>query len=160
MEEEKVEAFLKNYYRIARKAKDENRVIMNHVCVRVENIDKAEELLCESFGVEEFIRPGGLTFQGEKELSVAWINDETYLELCQHKKPQEIGYDTGVGHPIGHLSEIGFFVPDMTKELERLGKLGWELKDELNDIGVRMVKIDQKEPSGFPVELIELKDED
>ena len=40
-----------------------------------------------------------------------------YLELSKFEKPQTIGYDTGVGH----LSEIGFFVPDMKKAMEDLG---------------------------------------
>ncbi len=40
------------------------------------------------------------------------------LAIAFGKKIQTIGYDTGVGQPIGHLSEIGFFVPDMEKAME------------------------------------------
>jgi len=80
--------------------------------------------LAESFGISGFVRPGGDLFKGERDLSVVWINDDMCLELMQPDEQQQLGYDTGCGHAIGHLSEIGFFVPDMDRELERLGKLG------------------------------------
>ena len=104
--------------------------------------------------------PDDRTVQGEKDLSVAWINDEIYLELMQPLEPQELGYDTGCGLPIGHLSEIGFFVPDLDAELERLAELGWQLRDSIEDFGARMVKVDTDPPSGFPVELIEVSFDD
>jgi hypothetical protein len=151
-----MEEFLVRYMNLAKKSKRENRMILNHVCIRVEDIDAAEKLMSESFGITGFIRPGGELFEGEKELSVAWINDEFYLELSQPEKPQELGYDTGCGQSIGHLSEIGFFVPDMDRELARLGKLGWKVTNAIEDLGARMCKIDTPAPSGFPVELIDV----
>ncbi len=155
-DEKPMERFMSRYKELARKAKRENRILMNHMCIRVEDIDAAEKLLSESFGISGFVRPGGRLFKGEKDLSVAWMNGETYLELMQPLEKQELGYDTGCGHAIGHLSEIGFFVPDMDGELERLAKLGWKVIDSIRDHGAYMVKIDTDAPSGVPVELIEI----
>lgn len=150
-----MQRFMERYTSLAQQCKDENRMLMNHVCIRVEDIDAAEKLLAESFGVSGFVRPGGELFRGEKNLSVAWINDSIYLELMEPVEKQQLGYDTGCGHAIGHLSEIGFFVPDMDRELERLAGLGWKVTDSIEDHGARMVKIDTDDPSGFPTELIE-----
>lgn len=151
-----MKSFMERYVALAKKCKREDRMLFNHICVRVEDIDAAEKLLADSFGIRGFVRPGGQLFKGEQELSVAWINDDVYMELMQPTEGQTLGYDTGCGHPIGHLSEIGFFVPDMDRELERLGKLGWEVTDSIADHGARMVKIDTKPPSGFPTELIDV----
>ena len=155
-EHEATQRFLEQYRRLARKCKTEDRMLMNHFCIRVEDIDAAEKLLSESFGIDGFVRPGGELFRGERDLSVAWLNDNMYLELMQPEEEQRLGYDTGCGHPIGHLSEIGFFVPDMDRELERLAKLGWKITDSIEDHGARMVKIDTDSPSGFPTELIDV----
>ena len=151
-----MEAFLAKYMNLAKKSKRENRMVFNHICIRVEDIDAAENLMRESFGITGFVRPGGLVFDGEKEISVAWINDEVYLEFMQPLKAQTLGYDTGCGQPIGHLSEIGFFVPDMDRELERLGKLGWRVTSTIKEQGDIMCKIDTPDPSGIPVELIDI----
>lgn len=148
--------FMDQYVSLAKKCKQENRMLMNHFCIRVEDIDSAEKFLSESFGISGFVRPGGELFQGERDLSVTWINDNMYLELMEPLEAQHIGYDTGCGHPIGHLSEIGFFVPDMDRELARLAKLGWQVTDSIEDHGARMVKIDTDAPSGFPTELIDV----
>jgi catechol 2,3-dioxygenase-like lactoylglutathione lyase family enzyme len=148
--------FMKQYISLARKCKREDRMLFNHFCIRVEDIDAAEQFLSASFGIRGFVRPGGELFSGEGDLSVAWINDNMYLELMQPAEEQTLGYDTGCGHPIGHLSEIGFFVPDMDRELDRLAKLGWKVTDAIEDHGARMVKIDTDAPSGFPTELIDV----
>jgi hypothetical protein len=154
--EDDMQSFLDHYYEVARKSKIENRMIFNQVCIRVDDLDAAETLMEESFGIRGFIRPGGDLFKGEKDLSVAWINDEMYLELMEPSEPQSLGFNTGCGHPIGHLSEIGFFVPDLDHELERLAELGWAVTDSIEDHGAKMVKIDTDPPSGFPTELIEV----
>ncbi len=151
-----MQRFMDRYVSLAKKCKRENRMLMNHFCIRVEDIDAAEKLLEESFGVSGFVRPGGVLFRGEKDLSVAWLNESMYLELMQPEEKQDLGYDTGCGHAIGHLSEIGFFVPDMDRELERLARLGWKVTDSIEDHGARMVKIDTDDPSGFPTELIDV----
>jgi len=153
--EPKMEEFMARYIALAKKCKRENRMVLNHVCVRVEDLDATEALLEKSFGLSGFLRPGGEVFAGEKELSVLWINDDFYLELMQPKDPQTLGYDSGA-QAIGHLSEIGFFVPDMDKALAHLGSLGWKVTTAIEDIGARMCKIDMPEPSGFPVELIDV----
>ena len=153
-----MDVFMAKYRALAEKCKREQRMLMNHVCVRVEDIDRAETLLEQSFGLSGFLRPGGELFAGEKELSVLWINDEFYLELMQPREAQNIGYDSGSAgsQPIGHLSEVGFFVPDMDKALEDLGSLGWQVTTAIEDHGARMCKIDTADPSGFPVELIDV----
>ena len=151
-----VQRFMDQYVSLAKKCKREDRMLMNHFCIRVEDIDAAEQFLTESFGISGIVRPGGDLFKGERDLSVAWINDDIYLELMQPEEQQQLGYDTGCGHPIGHLSEIGFFVPDMDRELARLAKLGWKVTDYIEDHGARMVKIDTDAPSGFPTELIDV----
>lgn len=152
-----VKRFMDHYVSLAKKCKREDRMFMNHFCIRVEDIGAAERFLAESFGISGFVRPGGDLFKGERDLSVAWINDDMYLELMQPDEQQQLGYDTGCGHAIGHLSEIGFFVPDMDRELERLAKLGWKVTDSIEDHGARMVKIDTDMPSGFPTELIDVE---
>jgi hypothetical protein len=82
-------------------------------------------LLCESFGIDGFLSPGGGTFDDEREFRVAWLDDNNmYLEISRFDQPQEIGHGTGVGQAIGHLSEIGFFVPDMDVALEHPGDFG------------------------------------
>lgn len=151
-----LEAFLAQYRDVARRAKTEDRMIFNQVCIRVDDIDAAEQLMADSFGIEGFVRPGGKLFDGERDLSVAWISDQVYLELMQPEEPQALGYETGCGLPIGHLSEIGFFVPDLDRELARLAELGWEVRDSIEDHGARMVKIDTDPPSGIPVELVDV----
>ncbi len=152
---EGLEEFLTHYREVARKA--ENRMQLNHVCVRVDDIDAAERRFEESFGISGFVRPGGKLFAGEKELSVAWVTDDFYLELMQPLEDQQLGYDTGCGHAIGHLSEVGFFVPDMDEALDHLTSLGWVVTDDIKDHGARMVKIDTDPPSGLPVELIDVR---
>ncbi|MCP3869106.1 MAG: VOC family protein [Gammaproteobacteria bacterium] len=151
--------FMAKYLALAKKCKREQRMLMNHVCVRVENIDRAEAFLEQSFSLRGFLRPGGELFSGERELSVLWINEDFYLELMQPREPQKLGYDTGSSgsQPIGHLSEVGFFVPDMDKALDHLGTLGWRVTTAIEDHGARMCKIDTPEPSGFPVELIDVE---
>lgn len=156
--QDKLDEMMGKYLSQASKSKRENRMIFNHFCIRVEDIEAAEKLLCKSFGLDEFLRPGGDTFDEEKEFRVAWLDEhDMYIELSQFDKPQQIGYDTGVGQPIGHLSEIGFFVPDMDRALEHLEPLGWEVSSRIDSEGARMYKVDTDEPGGIPVELIDIQ---
>jgi catechol 2,3-dioxygenase-like lactoylglutathione lyase family enzyme len=157
-QQEAMTSFMDKYRSLAQRCKRERRMLLNHVCIRVEDIDHTEALLEESFGLKGFLRPGGQLFAGEKELSVVWINDEFYLELMQPESPQSIGYESGSDNSpaIGHLSEIGFFVPDMDDALEHLGAKGWQVTSAIEDHGARMCKIDTADPSGFPVELIDV----
>ena len=153
--------FLRKYKRLAQKTRDEQRLVMNHLCIRVPELDKAERLFAESFGIDNFIRldaaPENM-FPGEKALSVAWVADGFYLELMEPQEKVSPDYNIGEGLPVGYLSEIGFFTPDMDAELLRLAQLGWEVTGECTDVGARMVKIDQNPPSGIPVELIQVLD--
>ena len=124
----------------------------------MEDLDAAESLVRESFGLGEFLRPGGDTFEEEKEFRVAWLDEhDMYLELSQFDRPQKIGYDTGVGQAIGHLSEIGFFVPDMDEALAHLKPLGWQVTSKIDTDGARMYKVDTEQPGGLPVELIDIR---
>lgn len=154
----KLDEMMAKYLAQAKKAKREHRMIFNHVCLRVEDLDAAEKLLCESFGIDGFVSPGGGTFDEEDEFRVAWLDDNNmYIEITRFDRPQEIGYDTGVGQPIGHLSEIGFFVPDMDRALEHLGQFGWKVTSRIHQPGARMYKIDTDPPSGIPVELVDIE---
>lgn len=132
---------------------------MNHVCIRVEDIGRTERLLTESFGIgkEGFTRVEGNLFKGEAFVSGAWVNDDFYLELMEPIEKQKLGYDTGCGAPIGHLSEIGFLTPDMDAELARLSKLGWQVTDTLSSEHSREVKMDMDPSIGLPIELMEVK---
>ena len=160
-EDTKLDNFMSRYLALAKKSKEENRMIFNHVCIRVEDVDEAEKLLCDSFGLDSFLRPGGETFDNEKEFRVAWLNDNNmYLEISEFDDQQKIGYDTGVGQPIGHLSEIGFFVPAMEKALEDLGQKGWEVTSSIDIDGAKMYKVNNKQTPGIPVELIDYQAED
>jgi len=161
IQDKKLDDFMSRYLALATKSKEENRMIFNHVCIRVEDIDEAEKLLCDSFGLDSFLRPGGETFDNEKEFRVAWLDDNNmYLELSEFDEQQKIGYDTGVGQPIGHLSEIGFFVPAMEKALEDLGQKGWELTSKIEIEGAKMYKINNPGIPGIPVELIDYQAQD
>lgn len=152
-------AMMAKYLAQAKKSKRENRMIFNHVCIRVEDLDAAARLFEESFGIDGFLSPGGETFDEEKEFRVAWLDDhDMYLEISQFDKPQQIGYDTGVGQPIGHLSEIGFFVPDMNKAMDQLSPQGWEVTSAIEEGWASMKKISNKVTPGIPVELIEVED--
>jgi catechol 2,3-dioxygenase-like lactoylglutathione lyase family enzyme len=156
-DQQKLDEMMAKYLAQAKKSKRENRLIFNHICIRVEDLDAAENLLCKSFGIDGFLRPGGETFDDEKEFRVSWLDGHNmYLEISQFNREQQLGYDTGVGQPIGHLSEIGFFVPDMDRELDRLGSLGWKVTSAIDSHGGRMCKIDTGKPSGIPVELIDI----
>lgn len=155
------EDFLEKYKRFARQSAEEKRLIMNHLCIRVPDLAKAEKLLAESFGIDNFIRLDtgkNQMFPGEKALSVAWLAEGFYLELMEPAQKSHLGYDAGEGPPIGHLSEIGFFTPNIDAELQRLEKMGWRVTAECADAGGRMVKIDTDPPSGIPVELIQILD--
>lgn len=149
---------MERYLAQAMKSKRENRMIFNHVCLRVEDLDEAEKVLCDSFGIAGFLSPGGETFDDEKEFRVAWLDEhDMYLELSEFDESPAIGYDTGVGQPIGHLSEIGFFVPDMDKALSRLQKHGWEVTSKIDTPDARMFKIYCDKVPGIPVELIDIQ---
>jgi hypothetical protein len=153
-----LDIFMSNYLKLAKKSRSEDRMIFNHVCIRVEQIDEAEKLLCESFGLESFLRPGGETFDDEKEFRVAWLPDNNmYLELSEFDEQQKIGYDTGIGQSIGHLSEIGFFVPDMDRALNDLGSKGWVVTSRIDIEGAKMYKVYNPKTPGIPVELIDYR---
>ena len=157
-DEKKLADFMSRYATLAKKSKHENRMIFNHLCIRVEDINAAEQLLCESFGTDSFLRPGGETFENEKEYRVAWLEDNNmYLEISEFDESEKIGYDTGVGQPIGHLSEIGFFVPNMDEALDDLGQKDWEITSAIETEGARMYKINNTRIPGIPVELIDFE---
>lgn len=155
-----METMFSKYVAQAKKSKRENRMIFNHFCIRVEDIDAAVELFRDSFGIDNFLSPGGETFDQEKEFRVAWLDDHNiYLELSEFESAQTIGYDTGVGQPIGHLSEIGFFVPDMEKAMAKLAPQGWEVTSMIEVEGAKMYKISNRRTPGVPVELIDYEAE-
>lgn len=156
-----MKTMMAKYLAQAKKSKRENRMIFNHICIRVEDLDSAVDLFRESFGVEDFLSPGGETFEQEEEFRVAWLDEHNmYLELSKFERPQEIGYDTGVGQPIGHLSEIGFFVPDMERAMNDLGPKGWEITSAIETEGAKMYKISNRRTPGIPVELIDFEADD
>jgi hypothetical protein len=113
----------------------------------------------ESFGIgrEGFTRVEGPLFKGEAAVSGTWVNDQFYLELMEPLEKQVLGYDTGCGAPIGHLSEVGFLTPDLDAEVERLSKLGWRITDSISSEFSRETKMDMEPSIGFPVELMEIK---
>lgn len=152
--------FMARYLQLARQSKTENRMVFNHVCIRVDDLDAAERLLCDSFGLDAFLRPGGETFDQEREYRVSWLADNNmYLEISCFDGEQQIGYDTGVGQPIGHLSEIGFFVPDMDRAIADLSTKGWDVTSSIEMEGARMFKINNALTPGIPVELIDYEAE-
>ena len=144
---------------LVKKCQKEKRLIMNHVCIRVEDIDRTEKLLVDSFGIgsEGFTRVEGALFRGEAAVSGTWVNEQFYLELMEPLDKQTLGYDTGCGVPIGHLSEVGFLTPDIDAELERLSSLGWRVTDSISSEFSREVKMDMEPSIGFPIELMEIK---
>lgn len=154
-----LDRLLDKYRALAARCKAERKMVLNHVCLRVEDLDAAATLLQESFGLPAFISPGGETFEGEREYRVAWLDEhDLYLELSQYEHEQQIGYDTGAGQPIGHLSEVGFFVPDMDSALADLEPKGWQVQSAIQTSGARMLKLYNEHVPGLPVELIDLLD--
>ena len=153
------EAIDSRMLRLAEKCHRENRLVMNHICIRVENLDRMEKMLTESLGIGTggFARVEGPLFKGEAAVSSTWINDEFYIELMEPLEKQTLGYDTGCGLPIGHLSEVGFLTPNLDAELERLTKLGWHVTDKISSDVSTEVKMDMEPPMGFPIELMEFK---
>lgn len=133
---------------------------LHHVSIRVDDLDKAERLMTEAFGLEKMIRyPEGFEgFPGERRISFAWVGD-VFFELIEQEMPSTIGFDTGLGLPIGHLNEIGYFVADLDAELKRLRRLGWVVQYPIASPGQRMAKVDTDPPSGIPIEIIELTEE-
>ena len=65
------------------------------------------------------------------------------------------GYKIVDGQPVGHLSEIGFFVPDMEKTLQDLEPKGWEVASAIEVDGARMYKVINSQTPGISVELID-----
>ena len=47
-----METMFAKYAAQAKKSKRENRMIFNHICIRVEDLDDAVDLFRESFGIE------------------------------------------------------------------------------------------------------------
>ena len=74
-----VKRFMDRYVSLAKKCKRENRMLMNHSCIRVEDIDAAEKLLKESFGISGFVRPGG--YYETTVLAVRTVLDEPLVPL-------------------------------------------------------------------------------
>ncbi len=144
--------------KLAEKCKRENRMIMYHICVRVEDINYMENLLAESFGigVNGFYREEGSLYDGEAVVSGAWVNEEFYIELMEPVEKQQLGYDTGCSLPIGHLSEVGFLTPDIDSDLTRLEKLGWQVNEHMKSEASQEAKLDRVPPIGFPVELVQI----
>lgn len=157
----RLESVLTQYRELSRKAKVENRFIFNHVCIRTERIGEAADLLEKSFGLPAFLSPGGQTFEEERGYQISWLEEQAvYLELSEFDRSQSIGYDTGVGQPIGHLSEVGFFVPGMDTALQHLLPLGWSETSRIETTSAVMVKIYNTQVPGLPVELIDIIDLD
>lgn len=153
------EAVDERMMRLVEKCRRENRLVMNHICIRVDNLDRMEKMLADSFGIgaSGFTRVEGPLFKGEAAVSGTWISDEFYIELMEPLEKQTLGYDTGCGLPIGHLSEVGFLTPDLDAELARLTKLGWHVTDRISSDVSTEVKMDMDPPIGFPIELMEFK---
>jgi len=156
-----LDAFIQRRIALARKALSDQTLIMNHICIRVPNMEQTVNLLNESFGINEFVTlevEPGRVYPGEKKLSRTWIAEGIAIELMEPVETPRLDFSTGEGLPIGYLSEIGFFTPDLDMELKRLQELGWRVYGRCESPQARMVKIDTVPPSGIPVELIQVLD--
>lgn len=145
---------------VAEESLRSERPRLTHVSIRVRDLEAAETLVTGVFGLEKMTRcPADSTsFPGEKRISFAWLGDVRF-ELIEQESPPTIGFDAGIGLPIGHLSEIGYFVRDLDAELVRLRELGWVVQYPIASRGQRNAKVDTDPPSGIPIELIELTPE-
>ena len=133
-----VRAFMDQYVSLARKCKREDRILMNHFCIRVEDIDAAEKLLTDSFGITGFVRPGGELFQGEGDLSVAWLNDEVYLEkLVRNARHVEVQIMGEVRDPGPGVRSREWLKVKARREQE-LVLIGFEPGQEVFDSGGRL----------------------
>lgn len=59
----------------------ENNLLFNHLCIRIEDIDAAEKMMEESFDITGFIRPSSHLFEGEEDSKVTWHSNKVYWEL-------------------------------------------------------------------------------
>lgn len=131
---------------------------VNHISLRVNDMDRAEKLISGVFGVGPIVRfpeEYGL-MPGEKAIGCFWIGD-VYFELIE----QEVADEpiAGSGLPIGLLVELGFFVADIEKEIERLAAAGYVLLYRGGGDGVNFAHLDTDPPSGIPLEIIEVSPE-
>ena len=78
---------LRDYLLLAQKAKTERRFIFNHLCIRVESLDDATQMLSDSFNLAPFESPGGETFEGEREYRVSWLEGMMLISNSQSSTP-------------------------------------------------------------------------
>jgi catechol 2,3-dioxygenase-like lactoylglutathione lyase family enzyme len=154
------QTFMRTMKSVAQASLRDGKPLLQHVSIRVKDLDAAERLMTQVFGLDRMIRyPEGFEgYPGERRISFVWLG-QVFFELIEQASPPTIGFDTGVGLPIGHLNEIGYFVADLDAELERLKHLGWVVQHPIACPGQRMAKVDTDPPSGIPIEIIELTEE-
>jgi catechol 2,3-dioxygenase-like lactoylglutathione lyase family enzyme len=158
--DQELRTFLRTKQSVAAESVRDGKPKLQHVAIRVRDLDAAERLMTGVFGLERMVRyeEGFEGFPGERRFSFVWLG-QVFFELVEQVSPPTIGFDTGVGLPIGHLNEIGYFVADLDAELERLRRLGWVVQHRIASPGQRMAKVDTDPPSGIPMEILELTDE-
>jgi len=131
---------------------------LNHVSLRVNDLERAEKLLSDAFGIGPIVRfpeEYGL-MPGEKAIGCFWSGD-VFFELVEQEVPDEPV--AGSGLPTGLLVEVGFFVDDIDKEIARMTAAGYSLLWRGGRDGVTFAHLDTDPGSGIPIELMEVSPE-
>jgi predicted enzyme related to lactoylglutathione lyase len=128
---------------------------VNHIALRVNDMQQASKLLSEAFGAssivmlpEEYDR-----MPGEKDVGSLWLGD-LYVELIETEESIDHTGDSDL--PMGVLSEIGFFVEDMDHEIERIEKAGMKVLFRGEEDGHAFAHLDTEPSLGVPIELLQV----
>lgn len=129
---------------------------VNHLALYVPNLEQAEKQIKQAFGVEPVRLPEDDPAFSDQRYSIFWQGD-CYWELIEPRQSLDVSAFTG-SNPFGYFSEVGYFVPNLINEIDRLTKLGWVVHSSIKGEGWKEVHIHPKPPSGLMLELIEFFD--
>ena len=117
IQDKKLGDFMSRYLALATQSKEENRMIFNHVCIRVEDIDEAEEERDVGPAEEEVQQSG--TDPPQVELVLGDLADaDSMRQVLESTRPDEI-YNLGA---MSHV-QVSFEMPEYTANVDGLGAL-------------------------------------
>jgi len=126
---------------------------VNHLAVYVPDLAQAEQHVRQVFGVESMRLPEDDPAFSDQKYNVFWQGD-CYWELIEPKEPLDPARFTAM-MPMGYFGEVGYFVPDLDSEVERLTAQGWVVQSTSGGEGWKEAHIRPDPPSGLMIELIE-----
>lgn len=130
---------------------------VNHIALFVPDLDLAEEHVRQVFNIKSMRLPEDDPQFNDQKYSVFWQGD-CYWELIEPKEPLD-RTRLATFPPMGYLSEVGYFVPDLPREIERLTAQGWIIQSQSSDDDWREAHMRPDPPTGLIIELIEFFEE-